>query len=306
VQLGEANLEDARFTGADLRGVNLEAAYLSGAKLDTNLLAETNLEEVDFIHVRVRHPLGGEAEGMLRLMRCRSLAWCNGSARDGHVTNLQGRILPALLAEMCPHLGHLESLQLGDPYKFDSRLPRLETLPLEIGQLSQLRRLDTGMNALRELPHEIGLLRNLRVLDLVANHQLVTLPPEVGQLGALEWPDLRATAFREIPDELWNLTSLRSLRLGGKELQLLSPAIAQLTHLEELDISATGLTTFPTTIADLPRLRRLDINRVQLPVLSAADRPLRLSPQVQLHTALYDDSWGDWLYWTYTAIWDDN
>ena len=60
----------------------------------------------------------------------------------------------------------------------------LESLPPEVGRLTNLRRLDLGGNRLTSLPPEVGRLTNLQELDLGGN-RLTSLPPEVGRLTNL-------------------------------------------------------------------------------------------------------------------------
>ncbi|WP_107666955.1 leucine-rich repeat domain-containing protein, partial [Cyanothece sp. BG0011] len=57
----------------------------------------------------------------------------------------------------------------------------LNSLPPEIGQLTNLTSLNLSFNQLTDLPPEIGQLTNLTSLDLSFN-QLTDLPPEIGQL----------------------------------------------------------------------------------------------------------------------------
>ncbi len=75
--------------------------------------------------------------------------------------------------ELCA-LSHLTALNLN--YNYD-----LTSLPLEIGNLIQLKRLNISRNRLKSLPHTIGNLTNLKYLYARYNH-LTRLPRSVANL----------------------------------------------------------------------------------------------------------------------------
>jgi Leucine Rich Repeat (LRR) protein len=67
---------------------------------------------------------------------------------------------------------------------------------------------------LEELPPEIGNLTNLTSLT-ISNSELTALPSEIGNLTNLEILDLRSNRITELPSEIGNLTNLRWLPLDG-------------------------------------------------------------------------------------------
>jgi internalin A len=144
----------------------------------------------------------------------------------------------------------------------------LTTLPLEIGQLSNLSELYLYSNQLTTLPTEIGQLSNLTVLDLNSN-QLTTLPAEIGQLSNLTVLDLNSNQLTTLPAEIGQLSNLTLLDLNFNQLTTLPAEIGQLSNLTVLDLNSNQLTTLPTEIGQLSKLSRLDLNSNQLTTLPA-------------------------------------
>ena len=96
----------------------------------------------------------------------------------------------------------------------DLRQEGITTLPVEIGQLTNLTSLNLIRNKLTQLPVEIGKLTNLISLHLHTN-RLTQLPAEIGQLTNLTSLHLRANRLTHLPLEIGNLINLPSLMLWG-------------------------------------------------------------------------------------------
>ena len=180
---------------------------------------------------------------------------------------------------------------------------RLEALPPEIGQLTQLRALWLAGNNLTRLPAEIGNLSKLKRLRLEGN-ALAELPPEIGLLTELEelqlhknqLPEMQrglcllinlkrltlaGNLLEELPVEIGQLRALEVLKLGGywkrvgsgrnwsggNQIKLLPPEIAQLSNLRYLDVSRNQLTALPPEIARLSNLRCLFVPQNRLTAL---------------------------------------
>jgi hypothetical protein len=92
--------------------------------------------------------------------------------------------------------------------RLDLAYSQATTLPLEIGQLSNLAELYLNKNQLTELPPEIGQLSKLRMLGLYGN-QLTEIPPEIGNLKKLEGLRLESNPITDA--DLEYLTALKSL-----------------------------------------------------------------------------------------------
>ncbi|MBW8039032.1 MAG: hypothetical protein FVQ85_03435 [Planctomycetes bacterium] len=94
----------------------------------------------------------------------------------------------------------------------------IESLPAEIGNLSNLRELLLGDNQLRALPAEIGNLAKLERLE-VSRNKLTELPRELGRLANLQELYVSDNHLTRIPAELGKLKKLRSLELSGNPLE---------------------------------------------------------------------------------------
>jgi len=140
-------------------------------------------------------------------------------------------------------LTNLERLYLEDNQltTLPPELFQLTTLPPEIGQLTNLQRLDLEDNQLTSLPPEIGQLTRLQTLWLDKN-QLTSLPAEIGQLTNLAWLGLDGNKLTSLPAEIGQLTTLRHLYLERNQLTSLPAEIGQLTNLKELRLKGNQLT----------------------------------------------------------------
>lgn len=122
----------------------------------------------------------------------------------------------------------------------------LETLPPEIGQLTNLERLYLGNNKLTALPQEIGNLTKLRVLEL-GDNALTCLPPTIGNLTNLEELRLRDNPICTLPDEFSNLANLNLLSLSFTKIQVLPDTLNSLTKLKSFYLEGMdSLTRLPT------------------------------------------------------------
>ena len=163
--------------------------------------------------------------------------------------NLQGTI-PVELGQ----LSNLESLSLSANQLTDE-------IPPELGQLTNLASLNLSTNQISgNIPRELGQLTNLDSLILAYNKLTGEIPTELAQLSNLEGLDLSKNQLTgNIPSELGSLTSLRTLDLSGNPLDGEIPAeLGQLANLESLILWPNNLTgEIPTELGKLTNLRRL-------------------------------------------------
>jgi len=170
----------------------------------------------------------------------------------------------ALLQEPTTEM-HLDLSNLG-----------LTTLPLEIGQLRELKTLDVSGNHLTTLPPEIGMLRELKRLN-VSRNQLTTLPPEIGKLGAMSILTAVDTQLTALPGEIGNLTALRELCLNSSQIATLPREIGELSSLRELWLKNNCLAELPREIRKLTALRGLWLHG---------------NPGLGIPTSLLGSAWG--------------
>jgi Leucine-rich repeat (LRR) protein len=133
-----------------------------------------------------------------------------------------------------------------------------ESLPKEIGQLTNLTSLDLCDNNLTILPKEIGQLTNLTSLNLWHN-ELTILPKDIGQLTNLTSLYLNSNKLTSLPKEIVQLTNLTSLDLWQNRLTSLPKEIVQLTNLTSLNLESNKLTILSKEIGQLTNLTFLGL-----------------------------------------------
>lgn len=152
------------------------------------------------------------------------------------VLDLAKNELPSLPGVIFTHLFLLKSLDVSENL--------LETLPVEIGEASDLVTLNVRSNRINTLPASgIRKLRKLKVLDLAFNH-LTHFGDEceASGLSALEELNLSSnTPFETLTEAVGSLSSLKRLALKGNiRLTRLPSSIQQLQSLVMLDCSSCG------------------------------------------------------------------
>lgn len=96
-----------------------------------------------------------------------------------------------------------------------STYKQINTLPPEIGLLTNLKHLYLNNNMITTLPSEIGLLTNLSSLALDHN-QITKLPSEIGLLTDLTVLFLENNLITTLPPEMCSLNRLQTLYLDEK------------------------------------------------------------------------------------------
>ena len=136
-------------------------------------------------------------------------------------------------------------------------------LPLEIVQLSNLKKLTITGGSISRLPNAIGNMQSLRTLKIDSN-QIEELPPSIGKLHHLEVLSLRRNNLRSLPESIFGLTSLKRFYLSYNRLGSLPESIGGLHSLEKLDLRNNRLDNLPEGILKLPQktVIRLDDNPI--------------------------------------------
>ena len=89
----------------------------------------------------------------------------------------------------------------------------LDSYPIELCQLTKLRRLTLNHNSITKLPTEIGQLTKLHILHVMSNH-LKELPKEIGNLINLKVLYLSINQLTNIPKEIKSLKLVK----GGRKI----------------------------------------------------------------------------------------
>lgn len=145
----------------------------------------------------------------------------------------------------------------------------LKSVPADIGKLKHLDELDLSHNAITKLPAGIGKLDRLSVLH-VSGNRLSTLPASLSRCLTLRELDISGNCFSRCPPVVLNAPWLSRLRVADNQLHKLPAALGNCTQLQELDLSHNALTTLPTALSKLVKLRKLDLSHNNLRRLPAA------------------------------------
>ena len=141
-------------------------------------------------------------------------------------------------------------------------------LPIELGQLSELRNLYLVANRIAgALPRELGNLRHLESLWLAGNQLSGSIPPQLGQLLELTDLNLVSNEFSgSVPPELGDLNRLQFLWLVDNQLSgEIPPELGRLAELTSLDLTNNKISgSIPPELGALARLRWLGLDRNQI------------------------------------------
>lgn len=153
----------------------------------------------------------------------------------------------------------LKVLTLTSPYL--PTVQSMNTLPSNIGAISNLEALEVSRFKGKALPESICQLKQLKYLVLKKAKELRALPDNIGQLTSLKMLDLQyAKWLFEFPESIVKLTQLRTLNLRHASLSALPSDIGNLKQLVNLDISSTNLKVLPESIGALEQLEVFNIN----------------------------------------------
>ena len=165
----------------------------------------------------------------------------------------------------------------------------LETLPSELGELTNLRTLKANGNRLSKMPRELQQLSQLECLELAKN-EFKDLPAFLGQMPHLasvaladnmltEMPaalavqpnlrtvDLRRNTIRAIPPAFWEKQTLTQVMLDQNELRALPADLSRLRRLETLSVSDNKIKDLPESIVKLASLQHLNVERNDIDAL---------------------------------------
>lgn len=172
--------------------------------------------------------------------------------KDLKVLRLYGNQIDSIPSEI-GLLTNLEELYIGKN--------NLKYISPEIGKLKKLKILSAQYNEIDTLPKEIGELVSLEQL-LLNQNKLTFLPSSIGTLKKLENLQLKFNSLITLPDELGDCSELKFLHLNRNYLNLLPASIGRLSKLKEIYLSGAGqLLEVPESFCDLRYLEILEIDQ---------------------------------------------
>jgi Leucine-rich repeat (LRR) protein len=125
-------------------------------------------------------------------------------------------------------------------------------------EIINLQKLNLSGRHLQSLPKEIGLLTNLTCLGL-HNNQLQSLPLELWSLPNLQLLSLNKNQLQCISPEIGQLVNLKTLYLSNNQLKSLPNEIKYLVNLELLHLMENPLESLPMGMESLVKLRELSL-----------------------------------------------
>jgi Leucine-rich repeat (LRR) protein len=120
----------------------------------------------------------------------------------------------------------------------------LVDVPQMVTDAQFVKELDLSHNSVDMLPVDIGNMANLRLLR-VRNNLLRSLPESLLQLHMLEHLDCRCNGLAKLPYGMGRMMNLRTLLLGSNRLRFLPFDLGVLTRLSTLQICLNDSISFP-------------------------------------------------------------
>lgn len=134
----------------------------------------------------------------------------------------------------------------------------LQSVPEEIGELTNLTTLILHSNEMAELPSSIAKLINLKVFDCSRN-KLTSYPQELCNLPQLKILNLASNRLESIPS-LRRSVALNVLNVGNNKLKVFPDVCyAELICLSELYVNNNKIEEVPITISQLSALKVLNL-----------------------------------------------
>lgn len=188
----------------------------------------------------------------------------------------------------------IDSLNFGN-YK-------LQSIPLELFELTNLKYLHIPNCVIKQLPPEIRQLKKLKTL-ILEETELEFLPKEIGALRELETLTLSLKTreiveslghiegfliqgIKELPKEIGKLKKLKTLILHNIPSKHLPKSFKKLQKLEKLEINFHTLTTLPKEIKSLKNLKYLHLSHGKLQGL-----PKKIGKLERLEVLNLDDNY---------------
>ncbi|KAF8795239.1 Erbin like protein [Argiope bruennichi] len=164
--------------------------------------------------------------------------------------NLDFNDISSLPSELCESLLNLVFLSVNGNM--------LETLPLNIGLLTELTELYLKENDLIELPESFVQLKHLQKLHVTGN-KLKAFPKDLHLLINLTELIADENNIESLPNTFGELKCLSHLSIGYNSIRCLPDNFGNLHNLKELDLSHNSLKNLPESFQCLPSLEVFDM-----------------------------------------------
>ena len=201
-----------------------------------------------------------------------------------HELNLAGNILDELPFQLS-RCGHLRKLDVSGKFyprgamaqfpkcicylieliDLDLSWQRVERIPDEFGNLTQLQRLNLKGNRLLHVSSQVSKCVQLNCVNLAGALRLCSqIPSALFSLVDLQCLNLSDNFFTEIPQEVFSLHHLTALIIQRNALLRLPDNLFTLPQLEHLELSENYLEQLPETIGNLCYLTYLGLDQNHL------------------------------------------
>ena len=140
------------------------------------------------------------------------------------------------------------------------------TLPIEIGLFTELKRLTLTDCLINTIPSELGDLEKVETISF-SNNAISNLPSEIGQLSNLKNFNVNNNSIINLPEEFFNLTNLETLRISNNPLLSFSSNLGNLTNLVLFEFNNTQVDLIPTSIGNLKKLETLEFANTKISLL---------------------------------------
>ena len=128
---------------------------------------------------------------------------------------------------------NIDDLYLSD--RFDICDSIIETIPTQIGYMTNLKKIYIECHKIATIPTQIGQLTNLVDISFM-NNKITSLPTEIGQLTNLKELYMDNNCLSSLPDQISQLTNLEELYINNNYFSHVPDPIYQLTNLKRLSI----------------------------------------------------------------------
>jgi Leucine rich repeat len=136
---------------------------------------------------------------------------------------------------------------------------KIEYLPKDFAQLTQLIKLLMDKNLLKAFPDNFGDLKKLKFLD-ISGCKVERLPSSFSQLSALENCQFHTNPLINLPEDFGQLKNLKELNLYCITLEKLPESFSKLKNLEWLTLSGSKIKELPTNFYKLINLKSLGLS----------------------------------------------